>query len=166
MTRSLCRRTMVVPLRGGDISRFKPTLSPSSTLPVRAYLAATYTPPPPPSLPSIFTRFIQRAYHWQPFLLFIPLAQPKFSLAITANRILFAIIGGDEPRLPYRVPPSDFLGTVGTPRKLYLFDEVDILGRGTGGVLLRVYIHLQDSSVNSGACSLGNWIRDLIEERG
>lgn len=67
--------------------------------------------------------------------------QPKFSLAITANRILFAIIAGDEPRLPYRVPPPpSFLGRVPWKRNSTVSPTFSTrwiysprLGRGTGG---------------------------------
>lgn len=209
MTRSLCRRTMGVSLRGGaDISRFKVTSENSyqgiefpwrSPLP-RAIIRAAdnenlfsplprgacetsqpflhpppflfvrisppRTPPPLPLPSSIFTRLIDSSDACiieHSFSLFRSASvQPKFSLAITANRILFAIIAGDEPRLPYRVPPPpSFLGRV--PRRnstvsptfstRWIFSSAR-KGNRRGPLHPRVYIHLENSSVNSGACSL------------
>lgn len=103
------------------------------------------TPPPLPLPSSIFTRLIDSSDACiieHSFSLFRSASvQPKFSLAITANRILFAIIAGDEPRLPYRVPPPpSFLGRVPWKRNSTVSPTFSTrwiysprLGRGTGG---------------------------------
>lgn len=84
--------------------------------------------------------------HFEAFLLFIPLGERTLEILVSDNRdrILFAIIGGDEPRLPYRVPSTakfPWKSSLETPRELYLylFDEVDI---PSPPLLSRVYIHL------------------------
>lgn len=185
MTRSLCRRTMGVSLRGGaDISRFKVTSENSyqgiefpwkSPLP-RAIIRAAdnenlfsplprgacetsqpflhpppflfvrisppRTPPPLPLPSSIFTRLIDSSDACiieHSFSLFRSASvQPKFSLAITANRILFAIIASVTSRVfliefhHRRVSLEEFLGN-GTPRCLLPFRRGGYILLGSEG---------------------------------
>lgn len=113
----------------------------------RRHVHRTPSSPPPPSIftttthPTRVSSSISQA-----FLLFIPLGERTLEILVSDNRdrILFAIIGGDEPRLPYRVPSTakfPWKSSLETPRELYLylFDEVDI---PSSALLSRVYIHL------------------------
>lgn len=103
--------------------RNQPTLSPSSppvSVPVRAYLAATYTVPPPPLLLLRFSppRLIQRAYHRafrkRSFSLFRSASvRSKFSLAITATEFyLQSSAVTSRVSLIEFLPPPSFLGRV------------------------------------------------------
>lgn len=158
--------------------RNQPTLSPSSTLPVRAYLAATYTPAPPSPFFDFHPthRLIRRVYH-RAFLLFIPLGERTTEILVSDNREPNSICNHRRWRAASSLSSSttaEFPWKSSLETELhgvsYLFDEVDIFssarkGNRRGPLHPRVYIHLQNLSVNSGACSLeiGYERNDFIE---
>lgn len=147
--------------------RNQPTLSPSSTLPIRAYLAATYTPAPPSPFFDFHPthRLIRRVYH-RAFLLFIPLGERTTEILVSDNREPNSICNHRRWRAASSLSSSttaEFPWKSSLETELhgvsYLFDEVDIFssarkGNRRGPLHPRVYIHLENSSVNSGACSL------------
>lgn len=115
--------------------RNQPTLSPSSTLPVRAYLAATYTPAPPSPFFDFHPthRLIRRVYH-RAFLLFIPLGERTTEILVSDNREPNSICNHRRWRAASSLSSSttaEFPWKSSLETELhgvsYLFDEVDIL---------------------------------------
>lgn len=114
--------------------RNQPTLSPSSTLPVRAYLAATYTPAPPSPFFDFHPthRLIRRVYH-RAFLLFIPLGERTTEILVSDNREPNSICNHRRWRAASSLSSSttaEFPWKSSLETELhgvsYLFDEVDI----------------------------------------
>lgn len=221
MTRSLCRRTMVVPLRGGDISRFKVTSENSYQGIEFPWRSPPLPPPPgshsPPAIiraadnENLFSPLPRGACETNQPTNPFPILHPSCSCVsrrhvhppsssfssfdfhpIHPTRVSFATVPSlysartteilvSDNREPnsicnhrrWRAASSLSSSTIRFPWNSRNSKETVSFWRGgysregnRGSPPPCIYTHLQDSSVNSGACSLGNWIRDLIEEGG